>query len=131
MIEAPTLKASGDINPCRFITVSGQMTVAESNAGNVPLGISGESTRDAPLPSGQSTLHAKSGDPVVKHMVGSVCLLEAGTGGMTANNLLKPDADGKGINSAAGDLVGALALETVAAGVKGRVLVLSPGSQQT
>lgn len=130
-METPQLKAGGDINPCRFVDITGSFTVSEADASDIPLGISGEATRDAPLPSGQSALHAKSGDAATVYVMGNVCLLEIGTGGVTAGDRLKPDADGKGITSGtAGEIVGAVALETASADEFAKVFVLSPGSQR-
>ncbi len=43
-----TLVASGDINPSRFVTISGEHQVAESNTGDAPYGVSSEAQKLAP-----------------------------------------------------------------------------------
>ena len=129
MPESPRLIADGDIHPCRFIKKSGQFTAVQADADSVPFGISAEFTRGTPLPSAAATefLHAKQGDHITTFLTDQVCLLESGTSGFTADQFLKPDADGKGEAAYVGDIAGAIALETVAPGVKGRVRVLQPG----
>lgn len=118
--------AGGDINPSRFVTISGNNTVVESNAGDeAVVGITNESTKNAPQ-AGGSTLHAADNDQARIHPYGEDCLLEIGTGGCTAGNYLKPDADGKGVVAGtADDLAFAIAFETAAAGEKAKVLVTS------
>lgn len=124
--EGLLLKAGGDINPCRFVTISGSDTVSESNAADQKiLGISQEGTKDAPQ-SGSSALAAVSGDQLRVHTFGEVALLEMDANGCTYGDYLKPDNDGKGDVAASGDPVAAIALETVSGGEKAKVLVLPP-----
>ncbi len=125
-----TLVASGDINPSRFVTISGEHQVAESNTGDAPYGVSSEATKLAPTGDGVSTLAAASGDPLHVYADGDECLLEAGEA-ITAGNWLKPDSQGRGIviDNTASDPIGARALEDAgAAGEKIKVRVTThPG----
>lgn len=131
MAETPHLIAGGDINPARFVTLdtSANNTVVESNAADAKVfGITHDSTKLAPE-DGASTLHAASGDPVHVHIMGEITMLQIDATGCTAGDFLKPDNDGKGDVAGSGDEVAALALETVAANEKCKVLVLPPGYQ--
>jgi hypothetical protein len=128
-MSGPGFTASGDINPSRFAKVSGNLKVAECDANERSVGISAEFTEAAPIPSA-STLHATSGNPAHIHGIGEVCLLTLGSGGATAGDLLKPDADGKGVAIATTgttiQYAGAQALETGVENDKVRVRVLPP-----
>lgn len=119
------LVASGDINPARFVKISGVNTLAQAGANEEVYGISGEGSQEAPVP-GASALAATSGNPVNLNVIyGPPCFLEAGTGGWTAGNKLKSDSNGKGVVAASTGTtiqnIGALALTTVAAGERGLV----------
>jgi len=120
------VRAGGDINPSRFVTVdtTARHTVVESNSGDTKiLGISDEATKNAPQ-TGSSSLAAESGDQFRMHAYGSDPLLELGTGGCTAGDFLKPDNDGKGVTAGAADVAGAIALETGSAGEKVKVQIV-------
>ncbi len=117
--------ASTDIRPARFVTLAttANQTVAESNGGDTKMvGIATEALKAAV----GSTVAAESGDQVRIYGYGCNCLLEIGSGGCTAGDFLKPDADGKGVTATTGNYAGALALETASASEKAHVLVISP-----
>ena len=123
-------KASANIGPSRFVKRSGANTVATFGAGEKMLGISGEASGYAPLPS-QTEYAAASGDPVTIYMVGDglqedrPILLILGSGGATQGDLLKSDASGGGVAVASNnDIYGALALESGSAGEAIRVRTL-------
>jgi len=119
------IKAGGDINTYRFIKLdtSENATALEANAGEVTIGISPEGAQDAPIPNA-SALAAADGDHFMFHNLGNEALLEIGTGGCTAGDFLKSDADGKGVSTSTNnDWYGAIAFETAAAGERARVLV--------
>jgi len=121
--------AGGDINPCRFVTLSpsADFTLLEANANEAIIGVSHESAQDAPLP-GASTLAAASGDHLAIYPIGSVCRLEAGSGGWTRGSELISDSNGKGVARATTGTtiqnVGAIALESVSEGELGKVLIV-------
>ena len=120
--------AGGDINPARFVSLStsANNTVVESNAGDTTVvGITDESTKNAPQ-TGGSTLHAEDNDHVRMHQYGEDCLVKVGTGGLTAGDYVKPDADGKGVTaSTTADVAFAIAFETATAGDLARVMPIS------
>jgi len=127
MFESLQLQASGDINPARFVNISGERTIDESAAGtSLYVGISTEASKDTPGISGASTLAAANGDQVAVYGPGRVCRLTAGEA-ITAGDLLMADAQGRGVDATVGNYVGAIALEAAtAAGQLIEVLVLSP-----
>lgn len=100
MSNTPTaFIASGDINPCRFVTrdSDANYSVSEADANEIVAGISGSGTRSAPYPGLASALHAAANDTVVVHQEpDDEVLLEAG-GTFNAGDRLKSDADGKGV----------------------------------
>ena len=123
-------KASANIRPSRFVKFSGTNTVAECDAGEQMIGISGEASGYAPLPS-QTEYAAASGDPCTIYMVGDglqedrPVLLVLGSGGATQGALLKSDNDGAGVAVASNnDKYGALALEAGSEGEAIRVPVV-------
>lgn len=122
--KQPSLYAGGDINPCRFCTMSTarDRTLVESNAGDMPFAVSGEGAQDTPI-DGASPLAAQDGDIFEHHIMGMTCKLELGSGGCTAGQLLKPDADGKGVAAGAGDKYGAQSLMAGSEGEKVDVFV--------
>lgn len=128
MATTVPVKAGGDIRPARFVTIStsANHTVVESNSGDTKLlGITQENTKNTPDDNG-SSLHAADEDPARVHFFGDDCKLKIGSGGCTAGDFLKPDADGQGVTAAAGATAGAQALETASEGELCHVLVLPP-----
>ena len=109
--------AGGDIYPMRFVKLSttrGQ--VLECDAGERPIGISQRGTRRSEYvdTSGKA---AAANEPITFFDESEECWLELGSGGANENDLLKADADGKGV--AAGtdaDWAGAICLGAGAAG---------------
>jgi hypothetical protein len=128
--DAPNFVAGGTIAPCRFVSMSAtgatpadhtvfQATAGAGTEGDLVDGISQEGTRRF-----DSADAAIAGDQLKVYGPGDVCLLELGSGGCTAGQLLKPDANGKGIAATTDqDRVGARALQSGAAGTKVRVQV--------
>jgi hypothetical protein len=119
------IQANGTIAPCRFVKLdpSASFSAIQAGAGDRTFGISVDATIDPPL-SGASTAAANAGDQLEYYTPGEVCRLELGTGGCTAGDLLKPDANGKGIAGvAATQFYGAEALETGVAGEFVNVMV--------
>jgi hypothetical protein len=131
MNSSPNFVAGGTIAPCRFVSMSAtgqtpadhtvfQATAGAGTEGDLVDGISQEGTRAFD----NSTQAATVGDHLRVHGPGDVCLLELGSGGCTAGQLLKADANGKGIACTTDqDRVGARALQSGAAGTKVRVQV--------
>ena len=123
--QNPNWISGGNINPKRFVTqqVDADLTVEESNATEMPVGVSGIGTKYAPIPEVTTNYHAESGDQVWVHGPGEECWLTAG-GAVTAGDLLKPDNDGKGVTAGAGDKYGARALASAATGEDIRAYVM-------
>lgn len=119
--------SGGVIRPARFVKTStaADQTMLEADANEESVGISMESTRDAPI-EGASGEAAAAGQQIGYYPEGRVCLLEIGSGGVTRGANIKSDADGKGVLAAATGTtmqwVGAKALETASEGELARVL---------
>jgi hypothetical protein len=126
-LSNPQMTAGGDIYPCRLVklSTSADFKVLQATAGDRPIGISQEGTRYAPGTPADTGIAAAAGDTPRVFGLGEICLLELGTGGAVRNDLLKSDANGKGVTASAGDEVGAIALESGAAGEKIKVQVIS------
>lgn len=126
-IANPSYVAEGDIRPSRFVKIgSGDFSVLEADANEAVLGIAMEGTKTAPIPSASANA-AEDGDHLHVYGPGEECLLELGSGGITAGAYLKSDADGKGVAAATTGATqqnrGARALEGGAEGDKVRVVV--------
>lgn len=128
--ETPNLMANGDIRPSRFVKLdsSADCKGLEADANEIVIGISKESGREPPLPSVSTVLAAAAGDPLPYYGDGETCLLELGSGGCSAGDRLKSDADGCGVVIATTGTtiqhIGARAMQAGAAGTKVRVQVL-------
>jgi hypothetical protein len=125
MSHHPNFVSSGNINPAVFVTISGENTVQQSVAGDIPIGISSPAQKYAPLPGNSDTYAAETGDPIKVFQAGEYCELTAGSGGWTAGQLLKPDANGNGVVAADTSPygIGARALANANAGELSRVVV--------
>lgn len=128
----PTMAAGGTIRRCRFVKLdtTANNTLLEADANERTIGISQEAGREAAIPSvtADPPEAAQDGDHLQFHPPGDWCLLEAGSGGWTTGDRLKSDADGKGVIIATTGTtiqqIGAVALESAAAGELGKVLVV-------
>lgn len=128
MYENPALKANGTIRRARFVKIdtTGDNECLEADANDAIIGISADSAQDAPIPSASENA-AEAGDMLHINTIGTVGLLEAGSGGWTPGAEIKSDADGKGVLVATTGTtiqeIGAIGIETVADGELGRVIV--------
>jgi hypothetical protein len=106
----PNLVASGDINPFRFVELSGAWTGSQANAAsdNI-LGVTDGSVRRF-----DSTLNAVSGDQISMQPTNTV-QVEAG-GNITAGAILTSDSVGRAVAGASGNVCYYLALEAGASG---------------
>lgn len=100
-------RASGDIRPCRFVTLSGDYEVAEANAGDYTAGVSQEGLRGPNTPDAAETLAAATGEQLTIYGPGEYCLLELAAT-LSAGALVKPNADGEAIAATVDAPVGAV-----------------------
>lgn len=127
--ETISAEAGGTIHRARFIKIStsADRQMLEDGANGMPIGISHEGPRDAPLDGADATVIAAANQQFDYYPEGRVCQLEIGSGGVTAGAEIKSDTDGTGIlaltSGTTNQWVGAIALETAAAGTLGWVLV--------
>lgn len=127
-MSGSTFIAGGDIQPCRFVRVTGEHQVQQGGDNTPVIGVSGPSAKFPPLTNLITTnYHARAGDPVYFFADGEECLLEAG-GSFTAGTRLKSDANGRAVAIATSGTtiqhIGAIAKEgATAAGQLVRVIV--------
>src|SRR3972149_1925695 len=127
--NAPSLVAGGNISTCRFVKAStaADYQCLQAGANDLVIGICGEGSELAPIPSQSTQYHASSGRPGELFVNGEPVLLLIGAGGVTRGDRIKSDADGKGVTIASTGTtvqhVGAVALESAAADEKAHVLV--------
>ena len=120
-----SFKASGNISPSRFVTLSGAYQVAQVSAPTQPiLGVSQEGTKYAPLQDlAPNAYAAEAGNPVDVYVTGSVCLVEAGAA-VAAGVWLGADSQGRAIAATTAAHVGGISLDAAsAAGEKIRIFV--------
>lgn len=117
-------RAGGTIQPSTFVklSTSADNTVLAAGSGDLPIGIATPSAKLVPAFS-QTGEAADSGDSVTVFGLGEVCLLLAGSGGLTHGDLVKSDSNGAGITASGGDKVGAFCLSNASAGNFARVQV--------
>ena len=112
-----SFRANGSIAPSRFVktdTSAADGHVVQCGAGDKIVGISQEGTRRAPLDGWDDGFCAKAGEglQVYTPYDCDYCWLETGAA-VTRDDLLKADANGKGVTTTTeNDEVGAVAMET-------------------
>jgi len=92
--------AGGEIRVSRFVkhSTTYDQTVLEADANERTFGISQTGAKDAPGLSGSSASAATAdGDSLKVFLIGERAPLTIGSGGCTAGQMLKSDADGKGV----------------------------------
>lgn len=107
----PNYRAGGKIYPKRFVTLqtNEDLTVEQSGAGELAIGISGIGAKYAPIPEVSDNPHAEEGDQPKVHGFGEEAYLTAGES-LAAGAKLKPDTNGKGVAASAGEYYSAVAL---------------------
>lgn len=136
-MPSPNFQANGTISICRFVKVdasyAGNRVIQTTATTDVPIGISQQGSKLAPLPGAASTAADTAGDPIQVYGIGEICLLQSTAAGWTAGDLLTSDASGQGVSAVAsggtGFFFGAIALETISGAALGRVQVLSPAKR--
>jgi hypothetical protein len=122
----PNLYATGDVNPCRFITQNGSNTAAQCGAGGVVCGVSKEWTR-MPTISGavsySETRIAISGESIPYWGFGAEAVIEVG-GTVAGGAYLKSDANGRAVTATTGDYAYARAIQGTSAGVGTKITIL-------
>jgi hypothetical protein len=99
----PAFKSSGNVNPCRFVDISGDFTVDQAAHGQFAFGVSSEGSRTAPIP-GASSLAAIAEDPFRVYGEGEVCEIEAGFAGLLAGDFVLPDFNGRAVPALDGEM---------------------------
>lgn len=127
----PTLVAGGTIQPAAFVKLSGAADNAmlQAGAGDVPIGIASEAQFYPPVndASGNAlypVYAAAAGQSCRVYGAGEICNVQADGTGFAHGDKLKPGAVGVATaTTTAGDVFGAVALETTPANALGRVKV--------
>lgn len=120
---APSFIAGGNISPSRFVKgeAGTSNTILQCVADDRAIGISHESTLEAPIPSA-SAFGATDGLTVQVYGLGEVCeVLGAAT--IAAFDFLKPDANGSAVVAGPGDAYSAIALVDAVSGDKVKVVI--------
>ena len=122
--QNPNYRAGATLYPKRFVTLQTDedLTVEESNAGDMPIGVTGIGSRAAPIPSVTVVEHAIVGEQPMIHGLGEEAFITAGDN-ITAGAKLKPDNDGKAVVASAGDKYGGTALSAAATGEDCRIFI--------
>lgn len=88
----PQLRATGDVNPYRFVEMSGDNQGAQAGAAAVDVvGVS-----DGDSKAFDSDLHAQSGDPI-RLQAGKVVFIETAAAGVAAGGRVNSDANGRAV----------------------------------
>lgn len=123
------LLAGGNINPCSFVKISGELTGVQCSTNELAVGVAQEGTDYPPLSDVTvSGYAARANESFRLYGLGDICLLTLGSGGCTANDMLKSDSSGYGVTATTGvatQNINARALMTGNAGEKVLVEVLT------
>lgn len=119
------LQAGGNIRPCRLLKIGAadNLVIEATAATDVIIGVSAPWTRQAPYGSLDDGFHAIAGEPVEIYGQGEIAPVIAGSGGMARGGRITSDGNGQGVAASAGNGSVGVALQTVAAGTKGEVLI--------
>ena len=99
-----SLVAKGDISPCRFFKLGGADHGAlQAIANEVAFGISSERVLDTPYVGAPAGLAGRDGSILQWYGLGEQCELEVGEA-CSAGDLLKPDAQGRGVLCVPGEV---------------------------
>lgn len=125
-----SFKASGNISPSRFVTLSGENTVAQAGDNSEIIGVAQEGSNKAPLQDYVSTVYAaETGQQLEVYSTGELCLVEAGAA-ITAGQLLKSDSQGRAVPVATTGTViqnyGAVALQSATAAGQKILCLVTP-----
>jgi len=125
-----SLRATGNIGPSRFVTISGEQTANQAGDNQDVLGVAQEGSNKAPLQDYVSTVYAaQAGEQLEVYSAGELCLVEAGAA-ITAGQLLKSDASGRAVAVATTGTViqnyGAVALQGAAAAGQKILCLVTP-----
>ncbi len=105
----PSFAASAAVARKKFVKISGGYQVAQCVANDVAFGVSGQGTRDTPIPNG-STNAALAGDPLRVYGMGDCVPMAAGAA-ITAGQFVKPDVNGDPTPCSAADKYSGQALQ--------------------
>ena len=84
--------AGGSIYPSRFVKLSSaaDQTVLQAGTNDEVIGVSSDAAQHAPIPNALTTA-AEAGDALKIESIGTIALVEVGTGGVTRGDRLKAD----------------------------------------
>lgn len=132
-MDKPSFIANGNILPSSIVkqdaTQAMPNVVQSTSTSDVCIGISKESTDQAPTPQLSGTQYAAvAGENCHVYQVAEVCMLNIGAVGVTAGDMISNDGGGLGATAApgSGKRVIALALFTTPAATLCRVRVTDP-----
>lgn len=124
----PSFVAGGNIAPCRFLVLSNDFTVIQSNAtpGEPPIGVSSEATMFPPNTPFDNGFAATTGYTNFRvYQEDDVCFVETGVANVGGGDYLRPDANGRAQPATTGTYYGAISLEgATASGTRIRCKVM-------
>lgn len=121
--DGQQFQASANINVSRFVTLSGDNTIATSGLGDNAIGIMHESAWETPIPGADENLAVPQYQSKRVYQDTESCELVVGAADVDAGMFLKPDAAGAGIVCAAGDSYSAVVTQGGLANKRCKVLV--------
>lgn len=123
--DGQQFQASANINVSVFVKISGDNTVETAAAGDQAIGVMHESAWDTPIPNANDTIAVYAGQSKRVYQATESCEVITGTGGLNADDPVKPDADGKGVTAATGEAFSAICTQGAPAGGRAKVLIKS------
>jgi len=118
----PQFRAGADINTSTFVKISADNTVIPCVAGDRSDGVMHESSEDTPIPNADGDIAVRSGHSKRVYGLGEVCEIRVGTGGLSAGDKVKPDANAAGVaTSTTGETFSAICLQAGASAGRAKV----------
>jgi hypothetical protein len=121
--DGQQFQASANINVSRFVSLSGDNTIATSGLGDNAIGIMHESAWETPIPGADENLAVPQYQSKRVYQDTESCEVVVGAVDVDAGMYLKPDAAGAAIQAAAGQAYSAVCTQGGLANKRCKVLV--------
>lgn len=122
-MEGQQFRASNDINTSVFVAIDADNAVSTAGAAAVAIGIMHESSWATPIPGADGDVAVPAGQSKRIYQENEVCEVRVGVGGLTAGDLVTPDAAGAGVVAAAAEPYSAICVQGGAADQRAKVVV--------
>jgi len=122
-MEGQQFRATLNINTSVFVAIDADNAVSTAGAGALAIGIMHESTWATPIPGSDPDIAVIAGQSKRVYQENEVCECRVGTGGLSAGDLVAPDAAGAGVVAIATNPFSAICVQGGAADERAKVVI--------